>query len=88
MKCNVRSVHITLKLGFQDPDDDVLIPPFITECGLNHSNCMYKNAYPNKLFKSDHGLLGPEMFCPNKALQSLQFLSLDAKENHDQNEVR
>ena len=49
---------------------------------------MYKNAYPNKLFKSDHGLLGPEMFCPNKALQSLQFLSLDAKENHDQNEVR
>ena len=49
---------------------------------------MYKNAYPNKLFVSDHGILEPEMFCPNKALQSLQFLSLDAKENHDQNEVR
>ena len=71
----------------QEPDDHILVPPFTKECGLNHTNCMYKRAYPDQLINSEHGPLEPEMLCPNKALHSLHFLSMDAKENHDQSEV-
>ena len=60
----------------------------MTECGKNHSNCIYKWLYPNTLIRSSLGLLEPETFCHNKALHSLQVLSNNEKESHDQNEVR
>ena len=39
------------------------------------------------MVRSEYGILGPEMFCPNKALHSLHYLSNQAKGNHDQIEV-
>lgn len=48
---------------------------------------MYRNIYRNILVRSEYGFLEPEMFCPNKALHSLHYLSNEAKGNHDQIEV-
>ena len=43
--------------------------------------------YPDKLIDSNYGLLSPDMFCPNKALHSLHYMSMDAKESYNQLEV-
>ena len=59
-----------------------------SECGMNHSNCVYRKAYPNTLVRCSQGLLRPEEFCPNKAAMSVQLLALKEAEDDEKGEVR
>ena len=65
----------------------VITPQTVTECGYNHSNCIYKRTYPNTLVRCEKGLLPPEWFCPNRAIFSLHQLAKASQNEFNSNKV-
>jgi hypothetical protein len=67
---------------------EILSTAAASECGMNHSDCVYRKAYPNALVRCSYGLLRPEEFCPNKAAMSVQLLALKEAKDDEKGEVK
>ena len=78
-----------LRMSMPSPEttikDGLVTPMTVTECGSEHSDCIYKRAFPGRFFRIDNGIAWPaEYFCPNKTVHSLHQLE---KAAHEQSKI-
>ena len=63
-------------------------PLDVTQCGPEHSRCVYSKFYPPGVSAADALLFPPDYFCPNKAVYAVHRLAESALDQSKSEEVK